>query len=138
APAGVAHATRRGVVLLRRALMLAIAFMVLAKPVSADNSQQSQQEQVRQHLAAAAAAVGDLDQRIAGFERSIADTTQRIQGERRELKMLARTMYAQPESPLLALFSSRSLSEALSRFGELTAAGDRAAATKNALDRDLT
>jgi len=123
---------------LRRGLLLLIGFMVLARPVSADNGVTSQQGQVKQHLAAAAAAVSDLDQRIAGFERSIADTTQRIQGERRELKMLARTMYAQPESPLLAVFAASSLSEALTRFGELTAAGDRAAATKDALDRDLT
>ena len=118
--------------------MLAIAFMVLAKPVSADNSQQSQQEQVRQHLAAAAAAVSDLDQRIAGFERSIADTTQRIQRERQELKLLARTMYAQPESPVMAAFAAGSLSEALTRFSDLAAAGNRAAATKNALDSDLS
>ena len=118
--------------------MLLIAFMVLAKPVSADNSAASQQEQVRQHLAAAAAAVSDLDQRIAGFERSIADTTQRIQRERQELRLLARTMYAQPESPLMAAFAASSLSEALTRFSDLAAAGNRAAATKNALDLDLT
>jgi hypothetical protein len=111
--------------------------MVLAKPVSAANSQVSQQEQVRQHLAAAAAAVSDLDQRIAGFERSIADTTQRIQRERQELKLLARTMYAQPESPLIAAFGASSLSEALTRFADLAAAGNRAAATKTALDTDL-
>jgi len=123
---------------LRRAPLLLIAFMVLAKPVSADNSQLSQQEQVRQHLAAAAAAVSDLDQRIAGFERSIADTTQRIQRERQELKLLARTMYAQPESPLLAAFGASSLSEALTRFADLAAAGNRAAATKGALDSDLS
>jgi len=114
---GVAHATRRGVVLLRRALMLLIAFMVLARPVSADNGLVSQQEQVKQHLASAAAAVSDLDQRIAGFERSIADTNQRIQWERQELRMLARTMYAEPESPLLAAFSASTLSQALTRFG---------------------
>jgi soluble lytic murein transglycosylase-like protein len=118
--------------------LLLIAFMVLARPVSADNSVVSQQEQVKQHLAAAAAAVSDLDQRIAGFERSIADTNRRILGERRELKMLARTMYAEPESPLLALFSASSLSEALTRFADLTAAGDRASATKGALDTDVT
>jgi hypothetical protein len=118
--------------------LLLIAFMVLARPVSADNGVVSQQEQVKQHLAAAAAAVSDLDQRIAGFERSIADTNRRILGERRELRMLARTMYAEPESPLLAVFGASTLSEALTRFGDLTAAGDRAAATKNALDGDLT
>ena len=123
---------------MRRAPLLLIAFMVLARPVSADNGLVSQQQQVKQHLAAAAAAVSDLDQRIAGFERSIADTTQRIQRERHELRMLARTMYAQPESPLLAAFRASSLSEALTRFGDLTAAGDRAAATKNALDADLS
>ena len=118
--------------------MLLIAFMVLARPVSADNGLVSQQEQVKQHLASAAAAVSDLDQRIAGFERSIADTNQRIQWERQELRMLARTMYAEPESPLLAAFSASTLSQALTRFADLSAAGDRAAATKTALDTDLT
>ena len=105
---------------------------------SAANGTVSQQEQVKQHLAAAAAAVSDLDQRIAGFERSIADTTQRIQRERQELKLLARTMYAQPESPLLAAFGASSLAEALTRFADLAAAGNRAAATKDALDSDLS
>src|SRR5437660_12824721 len=111
--------------------MLLIAFMVLARPVSADNGLVSQQEQVKQHLASAAAAVSDLDQRIAGFERSIADTNRRILGERRELQMLARTMYAQPESPLLAAFGAGSLAEGLTRFSDLVAAGDRAAATRH-------
>jgi len=117
--------------------MLLFAFMVLAKPVSADNGLLSQQEQVKQHLAAAAVAVSGLDQRIAGFERSIADTTQRIQRERLELRLLARTMYAEPESPVIAAFGAGSLAEALTRFSDLAAAGDRAAATKNALDTDL-
>jgi peptidoglycan hydrolase CwlO-like protein len=117
--------------------LLLFAFMVLAKPVSADNGLLSQQEQVKQHLAAAAVAVSDLDQRIAGFERSIADTNQRIQQERLELRLLARTMYAEPESPLMAAFAASSVAEALTRFSQLTAAGDRAAATKNALDTDL-
>src|SRR5438309_2839958 len=112
--------------------------MVLARPVSADNGVVSQQEQVKQHLASAAAAVSDLDQRIAGFERSIADTNQRIKSERRELRMLARTMYTEPESPLLAVFGASPLAEAMTRFSDLTAAGDRAAATKNALDRDVS
>jgi peptidoglycan hydrolase CwlO-like protein len=117
--------------------MLLFAFMVLAKPVSADNGLLSQQEQVKQHLAAAAVAVSDLDQRIAGFERSIADTNQRIQRERLELRLLARTMYAEPESPLIAAFGAGSLAEALTRFSDLAAAGDRAAATKDALDADM-
>jgi hypothetical protein len=117
--------------------LLLFAFMVLAKPVSADNGLLSQQEQVKQHLAAAAVAVSGLDQRIAGFERSIADTNHRIQRERLELRLLARTMYAEPASPLMGAFAASSLAEALTRFSDLTAAGDRAAATKNALDTDL-
>jgi hypothetical protein len=117
--------------------MLLFAFMVLAKPVSADNGLLSQQEQVKQHLAAAAVAVSDLDQRIAGFERSIADTNQRIQRERLQLRLLARTIYAEPESPLLAAFGAGSLAEALTRFSDLAAAGDRATATKDALDTDV-
>jgi soluble lytic murein transglycosylase-like protein len=126
---------------LRRAVLLLIALLVvLARPVSvgADNGLTSQQDQVKQRLAAAAAAVSALDQQIAGTERSIADTTTRIQRERQELRLLARTMYAEPESPLLSVFSASSLADALTRFSDLTAAGDRAAATQHALTSDLS
>jgi soluble lytic murein transglycosylase-like protein len=126
---------------LRRAVLLLIAVsVVLARPVSvgADNGLTSEQDQIKQRLAAAAAAVSALDQQIAGTERSIADTSKRIQRERQELRLLARTMYAEPESPLLSVFSASSLSDALTRFSDLTAAGDRAAATQRSLTSDLS
>src|SRR5207249_3953323 len=62
---------------------------------------------------------------------------QRVQRERLQLRLLARTMYAQPESAVLALFGSGSLADALTRVSDLTAAGNRAAATEHALESDL-
>ena len=75
---------------------------------------------------------------MAALERTITDTQQRIELERALVKRLARTLYAQPDSLLGALFDSPSLSEGLTRIGDLTSAAERAAATKRALDRDMS
>jgi hypothetical protein len=123
---------------LRQALWLLIAFLALARPVSADNDLVGQQERVKQQLAAAGAAIGQLDQRIAAFDRSIAETDRRILRERQELRLIARTLYAQPESSVMALLSASSLADALTRISDVTAAGDRAAATERALHHDVS
>lgn len=75
---------------------------------------------------------------MATLEQAITDTQQRIGLERAQVKRLARTLYAQPDSLLGALFDSASLSDALTRIGDLTSAAERAAATRRALDRDLS
>jgi hypothetical protein len=118
-------------------LCLLIALPALARPVSAESGLPGKQEEVTHQLAAAAAAISQLDQQIAGLGRSIADTGQRIKGERGELRAIARTLYVQPDSGLMALLSASSPGDALTRLSDLTAAGDRAAATERALDHDL-
>ena len=115
-----------------------MAFLALAKPVSADDSLVSQQQRVTEELAAAAASVSQLDLQIAGLDRSIEDTGRRVQRERQQLRLIARAMYAQPESALMALLGGNSLADALTRLSDLTAAGDRATLTKGALDQDLS
>src|SRR5207248_1683504 len=115
-----------------------MAFLALAKPVSADDSLVSEQERVSHELAAAAAGVSQLDQQIAELDRSIVDTDRRVERERQQLRLIARTMYAQPESALMALLGGNSLGDSLTRVSDLAAAGDLATVTKGALDRDLT
>ena len=125
-----------------RALVLCLCVLTglpaLARPASADSGLASSQEQVRHQLAAAATAVAQLDQQITALDRSIADTTRRVHRERQELRLIARTLYAEPDSALLALFGGSSLADALTRFSDLTAAGETAAAAERALDQDLS
>jgi hypothetical protein len=124
--------------LVRRGFLLLVAFLAIAQPASADSSLAGQEAQVKQRLAAVSAATSDVDQRIGALERSIADTNVRIDRERAQLRMLARSIYAQPASPLLSIFSASSLADAMTRFTDLSAAGERAVATKRALSRDLS
>ena len=109
----------------------------LAPPVYA-NDVAVRQDAVKQQLAAAAGQIGDLNSRVAAVERNMTDTQARIDRERVQVKRLARTLYAQPDSLLGTLFDSASIAEALTRIGDLTSAGERAAATKHALDRDVS
>lgn len=98
----------------------------------------ARQETVKQQLIAAAAQITDLNSRMAALEKSMVDTQQRVQRERAQVKRLARALYAQPDSLVGALFESASITDALTRIGDLNSAGDRAAATKHALDEDLS
>jgi soluble lytic murein transglycosylase-like protein len=130
-----------GVVLLRPTIWLLLAFLIaflaLARPVSAESGLVTQQERVKHQLVAAAAEVSQLDLRIAELDRTIADTDLRVQRERQQVRLIARTMYAESDSALMALLGASSLADALTRFSDLTAAGDRAAVTERALRRDL-
>lgn len=92
---------------------------------------------MRQQLAASASQISELNVQMASLERSVTDTQQRIERERAQVRVLARALYAQPDSLVALVFESSSLSEAMTRIADLTSAGDRAAATKRALDRDL-
>lgn len=118
--------------------MLAVALAGgLAQPVRADDLS-ARQETVKQQLVAASARLNELNSSMAALEQTITETQQRIGLERAQVKRLARTLYAQPDSLLGALFDSASLSDALTRIGDLTSAAERAAATRRALDRDLS
>lgn len=119
------------------ALLVVVLAGGLAQPVRADDLS-ARQETVKQQLAAASAKLNELNTRVAALEQTITDTQQRIGLERAQVKRLARTLYAQPDSLLGALFDSASLSDALTRIGDLTSAAERAAATRRALDRDLS
>lgn len=98
----------------------------------------ARQETVKQQLIAAAAQITQLDSQMARLASSMADTQARVGRERAQVKRLARALYAQPDSLIGALFESTSVTDALTRIGDLNSAGDRAAATKHALDRDLS
>jgi Transglycosylase SLT domain len=98
----------------------------------------ARQETVKQQLIAAAAQITQLDSQMARLASSMADTQARVGRERAQVKRLARALYAQPDSLIGALFESTSIADALTRIGDLNSAGDRAAATKHALDRDLS
>jgi len=98
----------------------------------------ARQETVKQQLIAAAAQITDLNSKMSALEKSMADTQLRIQRERAQVRRLARALYAQPDSLIGALFESASITDALTRIGDLSSAGDRAAATKRALDDDLS
>jgi soluble lytic murein transglycosylase-like protein len=122
---------------MRRLVVLLVAVVgVSIQPALADDLN-ARQADVRQQLAAAAAEISQLNLQMASLERSVTGTQQRIQRERAQVRMLARALYAQPDSLVATVFESASISEALTRIADLTSAGDRAASTKRELDRDL-
>lgn len=122
---------------MRRALFLFFAFVALARPVSADDGIAARQQDLKQSLAAASAAVTSLDQRLGALQAQIDQTQLRVDRERDQVRMLARAVYAQPSSPLLMVLSAGSLSDALTRLSDTAVATDRATATRRALDGDL-
>ena len=116
--------------------MLVLIACGVSQSVYADDLT-AREQTVKQQLAAAAAQITQLNAKMAALETSITDTQQRIARERAQIRRLARVLYAQPDSLAAALFQSATVAEALTRIGDLTSAGDRAAATKHALDQDL-
>ncbi len=115
------------------ATVLALASLVAAaQPASADD-----QTAVRAHLADVAAQVSAADQQVARLEQQIPDRQRRVERERAQLRILARALYTQPDSPLVVVAQSPNLGEAMTRISDLMSAADRAHATKTALDRDL-
>jgi len=118
-------------------LILVVVACGVSQTVYADDAT-ARQETVKQQLIAAAAQLTQLDSQTAGLERSMAETQLQVDRERAEVKRLARALYAQPDSLIGALFESASITDALTRIADLTSASDRAAATKHALDRDLS
>src|SRR5262245_50758478 len=121
---------------MRRLVVLLVVVGISIQPALADDLN-ARQADVRQQLAAAAAEISQLNVQMASLERSVTDTQRRIERERAQVRLLARALYAQPDSLVATVFESTSISEALTRIADLTSAGDRAASTKRELDRDL-
>jgi soluble lytic murein transglycosylase-like protein len=124
---------------MRRIVALVVVLGALVQPAYAyADDLHAKQEDVKQQLASAAAQLSELNLQMAALEQSVTDTQQRIQRERAQVRMLARALYAQPDSLVATVFESASISEAVTRLADLTSAGDRAVAAKRELDRDLT
>jgi soluble lytic murein transglycosylase-like protein len=121
---------------MRRLGLLLAVFAAMVQPVFADDLTTREQD-VKQQLAAASTQITQLNLRMSAMQQSLTDTQQRVDRERAQVKMLARALYAQPDSIVGLVFSSSSISEAVTRISDLTSASDRAAATKHALDKDL-
>ncbi|HEY4028293.1 MAG TPA: transglycosylase SLT domain-containing protein [Candidatus Dormibacteraeota bacterium] len=113
-----------------------VALSAVVQPVFADDLSAREQD-VKQQLAAASNQLTVLDLQMATLEVTVTDTQQRIERERVQVRLLARALYAQPDSVVALVFQSASVAEAVTRIADLTSAGDRAAATKRALDQDL-
>jgi hypothetical protein len=96
----------------------------------------NQTQDVKQQLAAASAQLTQLDLQASAIQQSVTDTQQRIDRERVQIKLLARALYAQPDSVVGILLSAPSIADAVTRISDLTSASDRAAATMYALDKD--
>jgi peptidoglycan hydrolase CwlO-like protein len=114
------------------------AVLSLAQPAFADDIT-NREDVVKQRLADASASTTRLDGQIAALETSIAETQQRSDREREQLRILARVLYAQPagDDMLMTVLSANSLSDALTRMGDLASAAHQASRTRWALDRDL-
>jgi hypothetical protein len=122
---------------MRRLLVVLVAVTATVQPVLADDNT-ARQNDVQQQLAAASTDISNLNLQMAAAEQAADQTQDRISHERGQVRMLARTLYVQPDSLAGMLFQSSSVSEAMTRMADLTSAGNRAAATKRALDQDLT
>ena len=121
---------------MRRLVVLLVVVTALVQPVFADDLGAREQD-VKQQLALASNQITQLNLQMAALQQSVADTQQRIERERVQVRMLARALYAQPDSMVALVLESASVTEAVTRIADLTSAGDRAAAMKRALDRDL-
>jgi murein DD-endopeptidase MepM/ murein hydrolase activator NlpD len=100
-----------------------------------DNAAQQQAVQVK--VSAVEAKIADLDTQIADAKRREAILAQRIDAERAQLRELARAIYVSPQSALVNLAQSQSLSDLLTRISDLNAAGQRASDIKTSLKNDL-
>ena len=97
----------------------------------------AQQRVLQGKISAAEAKIADLDVQIADAKRREAILARRIEVKRAQLRQLARAVYSAPESALVVLAESESLSDLLTRIADLNVAGARAAEIKDSLKRDL-
>jgi hypothetical protein len=123
---------------MHRLLVVLLVVLSLARPAFADDIT-NQEDQVKQRLAAASASITKLDNQIAALEQSIADTQRRSDREREQLRVLARVLYAQPngDNLVMTVLGSSSISDALTRVGDLASAAQQASRTRRALNKDL-
>src|SRR5215472_11850221 len=111
---------------------LVVVLAATVQPVHADDLSNREQD-VKQQLVAASAEITQLNLQMSTIQQTVSDTQQRVDRERAQVKMLARALYAQPDSIVGLLFSSSSIADAVTRISDLTSASDRAVATKHAL-----
>jgi murein DD-endopeptidase MepM/ murein hydrolase activator NlpD len=98
----------------------------------------AQQQDVQGKIVDAQQKIADLDAQIAEAQRREAILAARIDAERAQLRQLARAIYVAPSSALVVLSQAQSLSDLLTRLGDLNAAAARAADIKTSLAADLT
>src|SRR4030088_1684820 len=122
---------------MHRLVVVLLAVLTLVRPAFADEIT-DREEAVKQRLADASVSITRLDGQMAALETSIAETQQRSDREREQLHILARILYAQPagDNLLMIFVSANSVSEALTRVGDVSAAANQASRTRRALDRD--
>jgi len=95
-----------------------------------------EEERLTAAQADADAKIAALDAEITALDAQMADTQTRIDRERRQVAILARAMYIEPESILVELGASSNLGDFVTRMGDLNAAGARARGIKASLQRD--
>ena len=97
----------------------------------------AQQADLQVKIADVQAKIADLEMQIANAQRLEAILALRIDSERAQLRQLARAIYEQPGSVLVALAQAQSLSDLLTRVADLNVAGARASELKYSLTHDL-
>jgi murein DD-endopeptidase MepM/ murein hydrolase activator NlpD len=97
----------------------------------------AQQADLQVKIADVQAKIADLELQIANAQRVEAILAMRIDSERAQLRQLARAIYQQPGSVLVALAQAQSLSDLLTRVADLNVAGARASELKYSLAHDL-
>jgi murein DD-endopeptidase MepM/ murein hydrolase activator NlpD len=97
----------------------------------------AQQADLQVKIADVQAKIADLELQIANAQRLEAILALRIDSERAQLRQLARAIYQQPGSVLVALAQAQSLSDLLTRVADLNVAGARASELKYSLAHDL-
>jgi murein DD-endopeptidase MepM/ murein hydrolase activator NlpD len=113
----------------------AIAAQQQLKQSLLDNA--AQQADLQGKIADVQAKIADLEMQIADAQRREAMLALRIDTERAQLRQLARAIYQQPGSVLVALAQAQSLSDLLTRVADLNVAGARASELKYSLAHDL-
>jgi len=97
----------------------------------------AQQADLQVKIADVQSKIADLELQIANAQRLEALLALRIDTERAQLRQLARAIYQQPGSVLVALAQAQSLSDLLTRVADLNVAGARASELKYSLAHDL-
>ncbi len=97
----------------------------------------AQQRDVQGQIVVVQQKISDLDAQIEAAMQREAVLSQNIDTERRQLRELARAIYASPTSVLVILGEAHSLGDLLTRIADLNVAGTRARDVKASLARNL-